>query len=374
MLRFMNRKKSINPTSFDLTYEEYVEKKVVLQKYKLVQLKAIAKQYQLLITGTKGVIIGRIENLFRMIKSARLIQKTFRGNIVRMFCRLRGPASKDRKMCVNETDGYTLEPLNEIPLERFYSYTDSKNFVYGFDLLSLLEFYRNKGKIINPYTRERVDNQTLNHILSLGRITKILCPEIFVVEQPVVVSPPLLQNRVLPSLRHENPQMMIISRVRNMLIYSGENPEQLMVLNKLYEIKCRPISTRITDLFIEIDLLGNYTQSQWFTQLDKGQFIRFFRLLYNYWNFRGQIPSETRMKICPFFDPFINITVPYINYDYISIEQIQEVCICVMENMIYCGEDAEYRKLGALYVLSILTVVSIPARNSIHWLYDSLDY
>lgn len=379
MLRCIYQKKPIKnvTTAYDLTYEEYVEKKVVLQKYKLVQLKTIAKQYRLLITGTKGILIGRIENLFQMIKSARLIQKIFRGNIVRLFCRLHGPASKNRKLCVNETDGYTLEPLNEIPLERFYSYTDSKNFVYGFDLLSLLEFYKNKGKIINPYTRERVDNITLNQILSLGRITKILCPEIFVEYQKAnqpVEAPPLLQNRIIPLLHNDNPQLMIISRVRNVLIHSGENHEQLSVLNKLYEIKCRHIQTRTTDLFIEIDLLGNYTQSQWFEHLDKGQYIRFFRLLYNYWNFRGQIPSEIRMKICPFFDPFINITVPIINYDYISREQIQECCICVMENLIYCGEDTEYRKLGALYVLSILTVVSIPARNSMHWLYDSLDY
>ena len=138
----MGKRKTQNSLVYDLTYEEYIQKKVNLQKYKIPQLKAIAKQYRLLITGTKGVIIQRIENLFRYVKNAILIQKIFRGNMVRSFFKLRGPAFKDRSICVNETDGYTLEPLNEIPLERFYSYKDAKDFIYGFDLLSLLEFYK----------------------------------------------------------------------------------------------------------------------------------------------------------------------------------------------------------------------------------------
>ena len=372
--------KKLTATEYNLTYEDYVKKKVVLQNYKVPELKAIAKQYSLLITGNKKIIISRIENLFNSIRNVILIQKIFRGNIVRLFIKLRGPGCKERKLCVNETDGYTLEPLNEIPLERFYSYSDAKDFIYGFDLLSLLEFYKSKVKIINPFTRERVNNKILNEILTLGRITKILYPSIFVEYQtlmsPIPPTQPRLQNHLIVN-NTDNPQMMALNRVRNIVIQSGEQQsEQLIMLNKLYEIKSRSIETRITDLFIEIDLLGNYTQSQWFSQLDKGQYIRYFRLLYNYWNFRGQIPQETKLRICQFFDPFINIIIPYNNesYNRMTIDQVKENCISVMENMIYCGIDTDYRGLGALYVLSILTVVSIPARNSMYWLYDSLDY
>jgi hypothetical protein len=35
-----------------------------------------------------------------------------------------------------------------------------------------------------------------------------------------------------------------------------------------------------------------------------------------------------------------------------------------MENMVYSGIDIEYQRLGALYVLSALTLVSPAARNS----------
>jgi hypothetical protein len=45
-----------------------------------------------------------------------------------------------------------------------------------------------------------------------------------------------------------------------------------------------------------------------------------------------------------------------------------------MENMVYCGVDDEYRKIGALHVLTALTGVSIGARTSMPWLYEALYY
>jgi len=41
--------------------------------------------------------------------------------------------------------------------------------------------------------------------------------------------------------------------------------------------------------------------------------------------------------------------------------------------MVYCGIDDEYKRIGALHVLTSLTSVSIGARESLPWLYDSLN-
>jgi hypothetical protein len=42
--------------------------------------------------------------------------------------------------------------------------------------------------------------------------------------------------------------------------------------------------------------------------------------------------------------------------------------------MVYTGIDVEYQKLGALHVLSVLTIVSMDARRNMMWLYESLVY
>lgn len=343
-----------------LSYEEYINNNVLLNKYKIPELKVITKEHKLQITGTKQVLIKRIENHFIRNKNAIIIQIFFRKYLNRLFVNLRGPAVFERSTCVNETDGYTLEPLIEIPFEKFYSYTDKKNFIYGFDIFSLLQIYKNNGKIINPYTRERFDNKIINEIICLGKITHILKPELFEEEK--------IQTEIN---KNSHPSTSLPFRYLNNI--QNYNGEQTILLNKIKEIRSRSIHTRINDLFVEIDLLGNYTQSYWFTQLQKNDYIRFFRLLHNFWNVRGQLSIETKKNICQLYDPFLSIRLPQSLFD-LTLNQIQEACVNIMEDMVFCGTDIEYQKLGALHVLSILTIVSIPARNNMLWLYESLIY
>jgi hypothetical protein len=349
-----------------LSYNDYIKNKVLLQKYKIPELKSIAKQHKIPITGTKVVLIKRIEQHFIHIKKAIIIQRFFRGYIARLYISLRGPAVFKRNICVNETDGYTLEPLNEIPFERFYSYIDPKNFIYGFDIFSLLQIYKNNGKILNPYTRERFDNKIINKIICLGKVIQILQPDLYTEYHPPPPPKKPLQNQFFRNTSNHNEGL----RTNHSRVY---NQEQRALMIKLQEIKIRPIRTRINDLFLEIDLLGNYTQSFWFTQLEKGEYIRFFRLLNSFWNYRWQLSYETKISICQLYDPFTNINLPAPLFD-LSLEQLQELCLNVMEDMIYCGIDTEFQKIGALHVLSILTIVSIPARNNMIWLYESLLY
>ena len=55
-----------------------------------------------------------------------------------------------------------------------------------------------------------------------------------------------------------------------------------------------------------------------------------------------------------------------------SLEDLQNLCLSVIEDMVYTGVDVEYRTLGALHVLSVLTIVSYSAREAMPWLYESL--
>jgi hypothetical protein len=134
------------------------------------------------------------------------------------------------------------------------------------------------------------------------------------------------------------------------------------------------VNARIQELFMEIDQLGNYTQSSWFSELSRRDYVRLYRIVYDIWNFRAQLSNEIKQKICPLFEPFMNIFARPIYHTDISHEEIQFACITIMENMIYSGVDDEYRKLGALHVLSGLTIVSSGARQSLPWLYESIAY
>ena len=123
---------------------------------------------------------------------------------------------------------------------------------------------------------------------------------------------------------------------------------------------------------MEIDQLGHYTQAQWMLQLERREFIRFYRCLYDIWQYRAQLPYSVKQKICPLWDPFITQSIS-LTHD-LSDLNLKSACISVMEDMIYTGVDIDSRMLGAFHVLSALTMVSIPARHSMAWLYDSVMY
>jgi len=387
-----------------LTYTTYFKESICLKSYKLPELKQVAKYYGLRLTGSKPLIIERIIEHYNKEQYARKIQKLFRGNIVRHMLRLRGDAFYNRKLCVNDSDFVTLEPLNEIEDKDFFSYTDSKSFIYGFSLTSLIQCMSSQSKLTNPYNRENMNGKITNNIKSLYAINKIVFAdktlpiknkskpyekyrqsrtrsqtdslrnqlhqtnrapasfnELFnVATQPYANSPSDMDHTLYMSLYLN----------RNYVLTDDSRPR----LNRITTSRQNSIGKRTQDLFMEIDFLGNYTQSTWFINLQHRDYIRFYRCICEIWNYRGQISSETKMNICPFFtNPMASMISMHSNSIYeCSIEQVQSICLGVMENLIYSGVDEEYRKLGALHVLSALTIVSPQARMAMPWLYESL--
>jgi hypothetical protein len=348
-----------------LSYETYLQENPVLNKYKLPELKSIAKQHCIPVSGTKPVLIERIHTFFKKTANAMIIQRVIRGYWVRLCLRTRGPAFLKTERCVNETDGYTLEPLNEIPFQRFISFQDHKDFIYGFDVFSLITVYKRKGNIINPYTRERLDSDTLNRILLTGRLVKLIFPGSIDPAENVAQPNTSVSQQPHVAVVENNRQQLNQTTFLNNRISSTD---QQFILQRLSDIRNKPIERRIQDLFIEIDLLGNYTQSTWFSNLDMREYIRFHRWLHDIWNFRAQMSDETKRNICPLYDPFA-FQRPPVRYP--QYNDTQEICLTVVENIVYGSNDIEHRKLGALHVLSALTIVSMPARTSMFWLYES---
>jgi hypothetical protein len=332
------------------TLSEYINNKEGLLKMKHPDLKHMCKINHLHVTGTKPILIRRIKIYYDNCIFAIKIQKVVRGCFVRISFKIRGAAFKNRKICTNTTDFYTMEPVEEIPFNDFFSYTDANNFTYGFDINSLIELYTKKGKLINPYNRERFTVKTIYQVIRLYKVMKI----IFKTESDEQLS----NNTIIQPIITSIPQP-----VQN-------NQPARMTEQKLAGIRETPVSERITAVFMDIDQLGHYTNIEWFTLLNKRQYYNFIREIYNIWRFRAQIPYMTKFKICP-YDPISSI-ITTVNYEENSIETLREGCLQIIENMVYMGYDNEHRNLGTFHILTALTVVSIPARISMPWLYESI--
>lgn len=337
------------------TYNDYFKDKNAIAKYKLDKLKKIAKVHKLHVSGKKQDLITRIEQYFIKLNSTIKIQSLFRKYLSNKLLRARGPALKERNLCINESDFYTLEPLSEIHHSNFFSYMDASGFIYGFELSSLITMLRKQGTIMNPYNRNNIDFSIVKTIKYLDKLTKIIYKK---------SSNGRIENNTDYSFTTDN---QLLSNRQNMLL-------------KIQAIRNKDIPTRINELFIEIDLLGNYTQSVWFSNLEKNHYFKLILDLYQIWHYRSNMSINVRNNICPYFNPFNDglDSVYTIRHMYMnngrnySREEIQKHALTIMENIIYTGTDVEYRKLGVLHVLTALTLVSIPARTSLPWLYESI--
>ena len=330
---------------------------------------AIKKLHDFALVGNKKIIQNRLKEYLEQERLAIPIQKRIRGYFVRKMISLIGPAIRDRSICVNESDFNTLEPLNEVDIFDFFSYKDNQNKIYGFQLSSLVTLIKKrKHKVLeNPFNREKI-NYLLKSIKQLDKLNDIIQTKYVPEERKIhkVSVKPVVQSRTNRNRNQQNGA----TRMQDILL-TEYNYEYETMLNFIRNTRSNTILERSRLLFVEIDQLGNYSNLEWFTNLDRRGYIRYFRILRDIWIYRAQIPSTIKFKICPLWDPFLILTDVH-RLNELSIEQLQGICLSVMEDMVYTGVDVEFKTLGAIHALSVLTIVSHEARIALPWLYESL--
>jgi len=327
---------------------------------------AIKSIHDFTLMGTKKVLYEKLKKFFEQHRLVVIIQKSVRRFLTKVVLELMGPAKFNKKLCVNDSDFYTLEPLSNIPFDNFFSYKDKENFIYGFELSSLIQYIKVKERggelrrqIKNPYNRNSMKNE-IPKIHRLCQLRRLLKGE--------------YKKHILPTRIHvrnrdvSSPQNDLRNRTLSIGLEHNYNHSQM--LEMIRSIRSKSNEDRTRELFIEIDQLGNYSDYRWFMNLERSCYLRYYRILKDIWTHRAQIPSYTKIKICPLWDPFGMFST--INVNELTTEQLMSRCLCVMEDMIYTGIERQFKTIGALHVLSVLTVINREARSNMPWLYESL--
>ena len=303
------------------------------QNYTIKQLKEIATHYKIKLGGAsvKADLILKIYNYFKFYDNAVIIQRTWRNYLFKEYNNLRGPARFKRSLCVNETDFFTMDEVKDIPYEQFYSFKDVDDTIYGFDMMSIYNLF-DKGydKITNPYNRNpfpKLVKKNMLKIIWLGRVFKdtIL----------LTMNDPAMPN-AMPS------------------------PNELPTTEQ-----------RITSLFHDIDILGNYTSANWFISLEMPALIRFMIELHDIWNYRANLSEDVRREICPNYRNLFRI-MQTTDIRTLNMPLLHNITLSAMEMLVRTGINNDSRCLGANYVLCALTIVSPEAAIALPWLYQSV--
>lgn len=298
--------------------------------YNLNQLKTIAKNYNLKVTGTKPQLLNRIYDYLEGSKISIKIQKCARNYLQKKYNAAHGPAYIKRNLCTNGCDFLSMEEMNEIPCEQFFSYKDDDGLIYGFDLLSLQNLlYKSNGNLKNPFTTKQINIKIIEdfrNLLRLSRVMKVnICTELADISKDIT--------------------------------------------NK------KSVELKAVALFQAIDALGNYSNPQWFLELNRINLIKFLRELIDIWNYRAPLTQQTKRDICPpHGDPFkqlpsIQNLLIIENYD-----EVKRYVLDCLEKMVNTGIDKDSKCLGAYYILGALTLVNHDAATSLPWLYEAVAY
>jgi hypothetical protein len=319
--------KKLEKSDNDLDYvPKYNEYSLLLKfNYNVQQLKLFAKTYKLKITGNKQQLVSRIYSHLYLSNNIIKIQKLIRGCLIRKYNNIRGPAFKNRLLCNNNFDFLTMDKLTSIQNEQFFSFKDEDGFIYGFDILSLYNLiYKCNGIVKNPFNQQPLTSKVIENLKSLLRLSKIL---------KINVSTEILDVT------------KVVSNTKS-------------------------IELRTLTLFQNIDALGNYSNPQWFLNLNKNQLIKFLRELIDIFHFRANLVNEVKKAICPpNGNPFmINF---HILQNLENLDDVRKIILEILEKMVNTGIDKDYKCLGAYYVLGAITLVNNEAATSIPWLYES---
>jgi len=312
------------------------------------------------LAGKKRDLLELVAKYNKRAKCVPRLQALFRGAIVRRWL-----TNKNYKSCINDTDFYTMDPLCEIPWEEYYCHVDSSGRRFGFSIASLLTLFGKKNglSVENPYNREEIP---LKSLVRFWRINTLMCPSMkkqrvlmnrikemeFVIKRVSRRPPP-------PPVRREQPQPTSIDvDPQEYQIRVAEIIETLNLVDAL------PLSTRIEELFIQFDYLGNYTQSSWFNNLQPHQVRQLYLRILEAWN---RVNTRQRTLTCMIQDPFRNLFLPTQIFD---VDAARLTCVRLMESLTYTGFKPIDQQFGVNLILCSLTFVSQDAWVSMRHLYD----
>jgi len=313
----------------DMCIPKFCDYNMLIQyNYNIQQLKTIVSHYKLKISGNKSQLVTRIYSFLYLSNYIIKIQKNIKGFLQRKYNKLQGPGFKNKNVCTNTTDFFTMDNLTELPNCQFFSFKDTDGFIYGFDLLSIYNLiHKCDGQIKNPYNRLPISSENIESLRSLLRLSKILKIRICI---------------------------------------------EINDINKDISIK-KSVELRALTLFQNIDALGNYSNAQWFLTLEKQHMFKMIRELLDIWSYRAPLTMETKRAICPpLGNPFTMNLHQLQTIE--SVDEVRKYTLEILEKFVNSGIDRDNKCLGTFYVLGALTLVSEDAATSLPWLYQAVCY
>jgi len=219
---------------------------------------------------------------------------------------------------MNQTELYTFEQIQTIPLQYLISIADERGSIWVFDIRTLVHSMTKGTPSQNPYTRDEFLDRAKEKIH--GRIEWL--------------------RRRKYHILHINNDIV--------------GAEQLW-------------KHRVLDVFLRIESLGYYVNCDWIHRLTLDDHKKFYMHLFSLWSWRLQLTQADKERILP-----VNgVQVFRFHPDDIPTKSQtwwQKNTLSLIDTFISKGCSKEDKKMGAMYALMGLVAVSSAAAEGLPWL------
>lgn len=256
----------------------------------------------------KSKNVKLIESIFSL-KSIIMIQSLFKGYKQRLINNLRGPALKlkNRKDANNETDFMSLENIEDIECNKFFSYKDKDGFIYAFNIDSIHELIQYTE--VNPYNRKEFPKEIIQNIQTIYKF--------------------------VPKNNKTNVKQITFK----------ENPEIF-------------IKTKCVSIFQRLDDLEMYTQPRWFLDLSINNLKRYYYELLDIWHYRAMLSKEIKKNHIK----YENGKLFKFNYNYIKMITnkyvLQDIILDIFHRLSFEGNTRDNCVTSCYWILSALVLLS----------------
>jgi hypothetical protein len=214
-----------------------------------------------------------------------------------------------------------MEDITTISGEYIFSFIENDKMVYSFDIRSLASLLEKSTDAENPYTRQQFSTHVLEKAKTFIRWSRRKG----------------IDTRWAPII--------------------PESPDQRFNL-------------KVTDLFQKIDELNYYTNPDWFINLSVDKLRCFYVELYDIWFHRAELSHEMKKTIIPLpAHPFKYPIREIVGLK--SLDLLRKINLDTIRMFISAAVDKSDRTLGAMYIVTALTLVSKECKATYPWLYES---
>ena len=260
----------------------------------------------------------------REIQSAIRLQKFWRIRSPYLQFRRQGPGVFCRTASKNDTDLYTLDPIQTIPKLYYFSFSDLRKCIWSFDIRTLAQLQSMGELKTNPYTRHELSEDILKKVR--GRLTWL--------------------------------------RARKYSVFYPIGTD--LTSEQIWRQK-------ILDYFMKIESYGYYVSCDWFIEMSIEDHKKFYTTLYVNWFHRIGLTHVQRERIVPKYlsthkKLFRYSPESFGGYRTHTKHWWEKLNLSLIGAFLTRPPDKEDMKLGAMYCVMGLVAVNDKAAEVFDWL------